>query len=105
LRPAFQKRMMRRLRQNLEFLKRVVWSHPACRLLDVEGGWYAILKLPRTRSEEEWVLAFLGEDDVLVEPGFFYDFQAEAFAVVSLLTQPEVFQEGLRRLLARAASA
>jgi aspartate/methionine/tyrosine aminotransferase len=67
----------------------------------VEGGWYAILQVPQTRSEEQWCLELLEQDDVLVQPGFFYDFESEAFLVASLLTSPAVFQEGIRRLLAR----
>jgi aspartate/methionine/tyrosine aminotransferase len=50
------------------------------------------------RSEEEWVLELLAREDVLVQPGFFYDFASEAYLVVSLLTAPEVFREGMRRL-------
>jgi alanine-synthesizing transaminase len=69
-------------------------------VLNVEGGWYAIVQVPRTRTEEEWALELLREHDVLVQPGFFYDFETEAFLVVSLLTPPEDFAEGLRRLRA-----
>jgi hypothetical protein len=39
--------------------------------------------------------------DVLVQPGFFYDFESEAYLVVSLLTAPEIFREGLARLVAQ----
>ncbi len=75
----------------------------AVSLLNLEGGWSAILQLPRTKSEEEWALALLGDHDVLVQPGFFYDFESEAFLVVSLLTAPEVFAEGIERLLSLTA--
>jgi hypothetical protein len=37
---------------------------------------------------------------VLVQPGFFYDFESEAFLILSLLTESAQFQEGVRRLLA-----
>jgi alanine-synthesizing transaminase len=68
-------------------------------VLNTEGGWTAILQVPRTRSEEEWALTLLGERDVLVQPGFFYDFESEAFLVVSLLTDPATFAEGVQRIL------
>jgi aspartate/methionine/tyrosine aminotransferase len=71
----------------------------AATLLRVEGGWYAVLQIPRTRSEEEWTLKLLAECDVLVQPGFFYDFESEAFLVLSLLTEPITFAEGVARLL------
>jgi alanine-synthesizing transaminase len=70
-------------------------------VLNTEGGWYAILQVPRTRSEEEWTLHLLTHDDVLVQPGFFYDFESEAFLILSLLTPKKTFQEGVRRILAR----
>ncbi len=70
----------------------------AANILAVEGGWYITLQVPRIRSEEEWALELLERDDVLVQPGFFYDFESEAFLVVSLLTEGTVFQEGIRRL-------
>ncbi len=67
-------------------------------VLAVEGGWYVTLQPPRVRSEEEWVLKLLREEGVLVQPGFFYDFEGEAYLVLSLLTQPEVFDEGVARI-------
>ena len=54
--------------------------------------------MPRTRSEEEWTLKLLDEYDVLVQPGFFFDFESEAFLVLSLLPEPSTFAEGLKRL-------
>ena len=71
----------------------------AATLLRVEGGWYAVLQIPRTHTEEEWTLKLLAECDVLVQPGFFYDFESEAFLVLSLLTEPATFVEGVTRLL------
>jgi alanine-synthesizing transaminase len=67
-------------------------------LLRAEGGWYAVLQIPRTHTEEEWTLKLLAECDVLVQPGFFYDFEFEAFLVLSLLTEPATFAEGVARL-------
>lgn len=74
------------------------------RHLRVEGGWYATIQVPRTRSEESWVLDLLRCENVLVQPGYFYDFHAEAFLVLSLLTAPDVFAEGVRRIFEFTAS-
>jgi len=49
-------------------------------------------------TEEEWTLALLKREGVLVQPGFFYDFQTEGHLVVSLLTAPAIFREGMVRL-------
>jgi aspartate/methionine/tyrosine aminotransferase len=89
-----------RTRRNLDWLRGAL-AGSAVSVLAVEGGWYATLEVPRTRSEEEWTLELLERDDVLVQPGFFFDFETEAFLVVSLLTPPDVFCEGIGRLLAR----
>ena len=87
-----------RTRNNLEHLRQVI-SGSACGLLEIEGGWYATLQVPRTRAEEQWVLDLLERYNVLVQPGYFYDFAHEAFLVLSLLTPPPIFREGVSRLL------
>jgi alanine-synthesizing transaminase len=74
-------------------------EHSAMSVLHVEGGWCATLQVPRTRSEEEWALTLLRDREVLTQPGFFYDFESEAFLVLSLLTDPEAFREGVGRIL------
>jgi aspartate/methionine/tyrosine aminotransferase len=89
-----------RTRANLAHV-RVAAAGTAASVLDVEGGWYATLRLPRTRTELEWALALLERDGVHVHPGHFFDFEDEAYAVVSLLTPEDALREGVRRLVAR----
>jgi aspartate/methionine/tyrosine aminotransferase len=93
-----------RVRDNLRVLRSAIGSSSPCNLLSVEGGWYAILQVPRTRSEEEWCIELLKNDNVLVQPGYFYDFEQEAYLIVSLLSKPDDLAEGIHRLLARAGS-
>ena len=59
-----------------------------------------MLRVPATCPEEERVLRLLETRDVLVHPGYFFDFASEAYLVVSLLTAPDEFREGVARLLA-----
>lgn len=73
----------------------------SCRALQRDGGWYAVLQIPAIVAEEDRVLALLSEDDVLVHPGYFFDFPREAYLVLSLLPRPDLFDEALRRVLAR----
>jgi aspartate/methionine/tyrosine aminotransferase len=91
-----------RTRANLELLRSRV-SGTAGTLLDVEGGWYATLRVPATRSEESWVLELLAEDGVHVHPGHFFDFEREAYLVLSLLTPEAIFAEGVARMVTRLA--
>lgn len=83
-----------RTHMNLESLKDV---RGAITVLPVEGGWSAVLRVPRTRSDEDLAIDLL-ENGVLVHPGYFFDFESEGFIVVSLLTPPQEFGEGIRRI-------
>jgi alanine-synthesizing transaminase len=69
-------------------------------LLPAEGGWYAILRIPATRSEEDVVVSLVEGKDVLLHPGFFFGLPQEAYLVISLLTEPRTFEQGLIRVLA-----
>jgi alanine-synthesizing transaminase len=102
-RPELQAPIRDRIRANLARLQQEAAGTPAT-VLDVEGGWSAVLHVPATRGEEEWVLALVERDGVLVHPGYFFDFPAEAYLVLSLLPPPESFAEGVRRLLRRVGS-
>lgn len=86
-----------RIQDNLETLRQLLHG-TAANPLNVEGGWSAIVQVPRTSTEEDWVLALLREESVIAQPGYFFDMSSEAFLVVSLLTPPDDFREGIRRL-------
>jgi alanine-synthesizing transaminase len=86
-----------RTASNLALLREAVHGSAAT-LLRAEGGWYAVLQVPRIRTEEELTLKLLDECGVLVQPGFFFDFESEAYLVLSLLPQPATFAEGVARL-------
>jgi aspartate/methionine/tyrosine aminotransferase len=94
---SVREQIQARTRRNLDAL-RARLAGSVNRILDVEGGWYATVQAPLIRSAEEWALELLGHRDVLVQPGYFYDFDREALLVISLLTPEEEFSEGVRRL-------
>jgi len=99
---AVQRQIRERTAANLRVAREVL-AGSAASILRVEGGWYITVQVPRVRSEEEWVLELLERENVLVQPGFFYDFEAEAFLVVSLLTAPGVFLDGMEKIRELAA--
>jgi aspartate/methionine/tyrosine aminotransferase len=68
-------------------------------LLEPAGGWTAVIRFPRVVSEEALTLELLGRHGVAVYPGFFFDFPAEGFLVISLLPEPASFDAGLRCIL------
>jgi len=100
LRAGLQRQILDRVKTNHDWLAAKVENSPV-RMLKTEGGWYATLEVPRHFSEEELVLRLLAEDDVLVHPGYFFDFPREAFLALSLLPKPDVFQQACLRLLRR----
>ena len=65
----------------------------------MEGGWYAVLRVPATRPDEELALELLQTHDVYLHPGHYYDFPSDGYLVVSLITPEPDFIEGVHRLL------
>ena len=86
-----------RLAQNLAALKHLLLDAPI-NVLHFEGGWSAVLRVSRVLSQEEWITRLVVEQDVIVQPGYFFDMPGEGFLVVSLLTPPEIFSEGIVRI-------
>jgi alanine-synthesizing transaminase len=72
---------------------------PSVRVLRSDGGWYAVLQVPAFESEEHLVLDLLSTDEVLVHPGYFFEFPRESFLIVSLLPPPAAFAAGVDRIL------
>jgi len=94
-----------RVRDNLAILGDMARRYPSCTLLPVEGGWYAVLQVPAVESEEELVLRILDSAGVLVHPGYFFDFDREAFLVISLLPPTELFVRAIASLFGLVARA
>ena len=99
--PALQGQIISRVNKNWQWLSTHLNDHT--QLLSLQGGWYATLRIPAIKSEEEWVLEFIREDHVSVYPGYFFDFDREAYIVLSLLPPAPVFQEGVGRIMQRLA--
>jgi alanine-synthesizing transaminase len=87
LREPVQNQILQRVRANLELVPRKLF---------VEAGWYAIIPV---MDEEETTYRLLRDSGVLVQPGYFYDFERSGYIVVSLLTPPGIFREGMARIL------
>jgi alanine-synthesizing transaminase len=98
-RDAFQQQLMARVHENLSELDRQLAVKKTCSRLEVEGGWYAILRVPATRSDEDLTLEALAKKDVYVHPGHFYEFPGEGYLVLSLITPKRDFSEGVIGLL------
>ena len=98
-RQGIQAQLRRRIAANRHQLTQQLASHPACRVLESEGGWYAVLRVPATGPDEGLVLTLLRRRGVLVHPGHFYGLAGEGHLVLSLIVPESRFREGLRKVL------
>ena len=101
-RRALHRQIHRRMAANRRELAKQLASHPACRVLESEGGWYALLRVPVTGSDDRLALDLLRKRAVLVHPGHFYGLAEEGHLVVSLIVPEGPFREGLRRVMTAA---
>jgi aspartate/methionine/tyrosine aminotransferase len=88
---------------NFRRLNALALGAAACRVLDAEAGWYAVVHVPTFGSEEDLVLELLAAHGVLVHPGYFFDFARESFLVLSLLTPPADFEAGVQTIFRHLA--
>jgi alanine-synthesizing transaminase len=100
LRHNFQQQCVQRARTNLTQLDKLLASHKLCARLKLEGGWYAIVKVPVTGTDDDLALELLNSSGVYVHPGHFYDFPADGYLVVSLITPELPFAAGIAALVA-----
>lgn len=99
MRNAVQDQLIKRLEANLAELDRQLSEQRICERLDVEGGWYAVLRVPVTRTDEQLAVELLEQQSVVVHPGLFFDFDSDGYLVLSLITPEAIFAEGVRRVL------
>lgn len=100
LRHVFQAQVLARMRSNLLELDRQLASppnsvatvgrpaseaRPRCTRLALEGGWYAVLRVPALRSDDDLALDLLQTKGVYLHPGHYYDSASSSFLVVSLI--------------------
>jgi alanine-synthesizing transaminase len=102
-RHGIQRQLLERMVANLALLDAQPGLQKLCRRLEVEGGWYVVLRVPVTGPDEDLAIALLRKTGVLVQPGNFYDFAGDGHLVISLITPGNEFAEGVRRLLAFVA--
>jgi len=93
-RGVIQKQIQDRVLVNLDELDRQLSSLPSFHRLPVEGGWYAVLRIPALEPDEKTVLALLNLG-VWVHPGYFFGMPASGWLVVSLLAPTDEFSTGV----------
>lgn len=101
--PARRTQVLERALDNLNCLDFLLEAYPHLSRLPVEGGWSVLLRCPvlHGTDEETSAMRLFEATSVLVHPGSFFDLPLEGYLVLSLLTTPEIFHEGLARILPR----
>ncbi len=94
-----QAQLLERIRTNLTALDTSLAAQTLCGRLAVEGGWYAILRVPVWGTDEDLAIALLRETGVLLQPGHFYNFPGDGYLIASLITPCDEFCEGVDRVL------
>ena len=92
---GIQDNILNRIQKNYEFSQLILRNSNALELLMIEGGWSAILEIKKEFDDEDLVVQLLEQDNVFVQPGYFYDFKVGCYLVISLLCEPKIFEEGL----------
>jgi aspartate/methionine/tyrosine aminotransferase len=98
-RHGFQKQVMMRVRRNVGELDRQLMMRKTCSRLEIEGGWYAVVRVPVTRSDDDLAVDLLTKKGIYVHPGHFYDFATDGHLIVSLIMPEREFAEGCRQML------
>ncbi len=98
-RHALQKQLMSLVRRNLTELDRQLAGQNVCTRLAVEGGWYAIVRVPATRPDEDLAMDLLSKKGLYLHPGHFYDFPSDGYLIVSMITGELQFSSGIDRIL------
>ena len=91
---TYESKVLDRLQQNWQTLRD---AFPSKYCPEVLGGWYAVVRLGE--DDEELTLRLLREKHVLVQPGFFFDFDEDGWVVMSLLQDPAIFKEAIDRII------
>ena len=97
-RRGIQRQIRERTGRNLAALDGLLGRQEAERRLvsrlDVEAGWYAVLRIWAVQPDEVTVRQLL-EAGVWVHPGYFFGFGPAGWLVVSLLTPEGEFLRGM----------
>jgi alanine-synthesizing transaminase len=98
-RRTIQPQIISRIQTNLRQLDEQLARQQSISRLKIEGGWYALLRVPAIQSDEDLAIRLLEEKSVLVHPGHFYEFADDGYLVISLIGPAPEFGEGVEKLI------
>jgi aspartate/methionine/tyrosine aminotransferase len=98
-RGEIQRQLRERALHNLHELDAQLQHSRMTTRLALDAGWYAVLRTPSSRSDEDVAIALLEQEGVLIHPGHFFDFPGAGYLVASLIAPEVEFREGIGRVL------
>jgi aspartate/methionine/tyrosine aminotransferase len=96
---SIQEQIRQRIRKNLQALDALLSGQNMVTRLEAEAGWYAVLRIPAIRSDEEIAIRLIRDSGVYVHPGYFFGLPRQGWLVVSLLTEEIGFKTGLKAII------
>ncbi|MCL1893676.1 MAG: pyridoxal phosphate-dependent aminotransferase [Holophagaceae bacterium] len=97
--PQLQKQVLIRIKENLNQLDCLLPEHPHLSRLPVHGGWSVLIQRPNIEDDEICTLRLLSDFHLLIYPGHFFDISKNGFLIASLLPEPNIFKEAVKKLL------
>lgn len=98
-RKLVQPQILDRIRQNLEFLDAKLSGNTPVSRLQADGGWYAVLRVPASLSDDDWAIFLLETAAVYVHPGHLFGFESEGYLAISLIGPHNDFREAIGRIV------
>jgi aspartate/methionine/tyrosine aminotransferase len=86
-----------RVQKNFQSLQKI-FTDSSSSVFRIEGGWYAILQLLQTHSDDDWAYEILAQQNILVYPGHFFDLEQKSCIIVCLLPISDIFVEAVHRI-------
>ena len=96
-RQGIQAQIRERVRQNVAVLQGMAADQPVSHLR-IEGGWYAILRVPALNRDENTAIQLL-TNSVSVHPGYFFGLPESGWLVVSLISNLADFSTGFQQIV------
>ena len=98
-RKLLRPQILQRIRANLAILEAKLSASIPLTRLKADGGWYAVLRVPASISDEDRALDLLDRAGLHVHPGDLFGFPTSGYLVLSLITPQDTFREGVQRIV------
>ena len=98
-RAGLQQQIQERLQGNIAAMDDMLRRQTLLTRLEIEAGWYAVLRVPALQTEEQTAIDLLVERGVVVHPGGFFGFSGQGWIVVSLLGSEREVRGGIEAVV------